>query len=194
MYNLSLHGTDVLWVTRIHIFVIRCAKNVLCSFERHREKMDKVCKLYLYNLKAPRGDRVYRSKTYFPNTKFSVCNCDTFLLLMEGFMPFIVYTHASYVDRLAHTHTQTNPNEFASDKAYPFTHPLEFYERIMLDICRPDLYTKVHSNTDDNCFYCPRWHGQRTLLVSTGDIKPEMGYPRPGLTVTCMYNSTKKSM
>lgn len=52
------------------------------------------------------------------------------------------------------SHTQTNPNNFLPPKALSFAHPLEIHLRIILDTCRPDLYTKVHGNVDDNFCYC----------------------------------------
>lgn len=64
----------------------------------------------------------------------------------------------------------------------------------MLDTRRPELYTKVHSNTDNHLFYCMSWHDRRTPPLSTTDIKPEMLYRRFGAKVICKHNSPKSSI
>lgn len=88
------------------------------------------------------------------------------------------------------SHAQTNPNNFLPPKALSFAHPLEIHLRIILDTCRPDLYTKVHGNVDDNCLL----YKLTLLSQQPASINLEVVYPQLVMKVRCMYNSPNLSI
>lgn len=76
-----------------------------------------------------------------------------------------------------------------STHIHPPIHPLEIQEKIMLETCRSELCTKVHSKLSHHYYYCMNQHGQRTLCISAANSNLEVVHPQFEEKVTCMHNS-----
>lgn len=77
-----------------------------------------------------------------------------------------VSTHILHTEMLAHEPKKLiNIHEYFPGKTFSFTHLLGIHDRIMLDICKPELYTTIST-----VLHCMSRHGWRRLHLSTDDI------------------------
>lgn len=99
-------------------------------------------------------------------------------------------THMLHTYVCTCTNKLLRPDKILPVKAFSFSHPLEIQERIIMDTCSSELYTKIHRNVD-HFSYKPTWSKKATHINSrhqTGSVRP-----RVDLKVTCIHNSLKRS-